>query len=139
MTSKLPFSTSKCHSQPASTILKQVPYILDQQVPISTSKYHSRPASTIQVPYILNQKVHLESPELIYLWYMAVIYMSYHVIWQSKMDDVTDLVIWQIYDRYMTGISVMSATCWKRVQKYFSEIKFKKSKIKIWKDAFSFL
>jgi hypothetical protein len=31
---------------------------------------------------------------------MVVIYMSYHVIWQSK----TDLVIWQIYDRYMTGI-----------------------------------
>ncbi len=38
-----------------------------------------------------------------------------------------------------TLAAVMSATCWKRVQKYFSAIKFKKSKIKIRKDAFSFL
>ena len=31
---------------------------------------------------------------------MIIIWLSYHVIWQSK----SDLVIWHIYDRYMTGI-----------------------------------
>ena len=31
---------------------------------------------------------------------MTIIWLSYHVIWQSK----SDLVIWHIYDRYMTGI-----------------------------------
>ena len=31
---------------------------------------------------------------------MTIIWLSYHVIWQSK----SDLGIWHIYDRYMTGI-----------------------------------
>ena len=39
---------------------------------------------------------------------MAVIYMSYHVIWQSK----TDLVIWLVYDSHMTWVVIWTSyTC----------------------------
>ena len=39
---------------------------------------------------------------------MVVIYLSYHVIWQSK----TDLVIWLVYDSHMTWVVIWTSyTC----------------------------